>query len=175
MSVLIRKALLQDAQAIVKVHVDSWRTTYAGIVSAEFLASLSYQQRQKMWDSILLSPSGPSFVYVAETPDQQVVGFASAGPERGGADASKGEIYALYLLQGFQRHGIGRELFNTAASELRQRGYDSLILWVLADNSARAFYEAMGGMFLREKEVDIGGQHLVEVAYGWKNIFNSAL
>ena len=32
--VTIREARIEDAPGIAKVHVDSWRTTYAGIVSA---------------------------------------------------------------------------------------------------------------------------------------------
>jgi GNAT superfamily N-acetyltransferase len=176
MSVLIRKALLQDTQAIAKVHVDSWRTTYANIVSNEFLESLAYEQREKMWMGILSSPAGQSFVYVAETPDCQVVGFASAGPLCNGEsdDAYQGEIYALYLLQNYQRQGIGRDLFRAAVTELNRRGVPSLLIWVLAANPARAFYEAMGGTYVREKEIEIGGQRLPEVAYGWQNILISS-
>ena len=76
----------------------------------------------------------------------------------------------MYLLQSFHRQGIGRQLFKAAAAELRQRGLDSLLVWVLAGNPARAFYEAMGGKYLCEKNVEIGGQPLVEVAYGWQNM-----
>ena len=167
MSVLIRKALVYDAQAIAKVHVDSWRTAYASILSSEFLASLSYEQRQKMWSSILSSPEGQSFVYVAESPDRQVVGFACAGPRREGDKVYHGEIYALYLLQNYQRQGLGRQLFRAAVAELNRREMTSLLIWVLAANPARAFYEAMGGKYLSEKDIEIGGQRLIEVAYGW--------
>ena len=169
MSMLIRKALVYDAQAIAKVHIDSWRTAYASILSSEFLASLSYEQRQKMWNSILSSPNGQSFVYVAETPDHQVVGLASAGPRREEDPVYQGEIYALYLLHSYQRQGIGRELFKAAVTELNRRGMPSLLIWVLAANPARAFYEGLGGTYMREKEIEIGGQRLVEVAYGWKD------
>jgi GNAT superfamily N-acetyltransferase len=165
----IRKALPQDAPSIARVHVDSWRTSYASILSSQLLASLSYADRQKMWSGILALPSGQSLVYVAETPERQVVGFVSAGPERAGADDYRGEIYALYLLQSFHRQGIGRQLFQAAAAELAQRGLDSLLVWVLAGNPARAFYEALGGQYLREQGIEIGGQRLVEVAYGWQN------
>ena len=168
---LIRKALLQDAQAIAKVHVDSWRTTYAKIVSSEFLESLAYEQREKMWISILSEPAGQTFIFVAKTTERQVVGFVSAGPLRQGEsdDAYQGEIYALYLLQSYQRQGIGRDLFRAAVTELNRRGMLSLLIWVLAANPARAFYEAMGGTYVREKEIKIGDQRLGEVAYGWQN------
>jgi len=50
---IIRKAQPTDANAIAKVHVDSWRTTYAGIISADFLANLSYEQREASWRETL--------------------------------------------------------------------------------------------------------------------------
>lgn len=37
----IRKAAVEDAAAIAKVHVDSWRTTYKGIMPSDYLNSLS--------------------------------------------------------------------------------------------------------------------------------------
>jgi GNAT superfamily N-acetyltransferase len=164
---LIRKAQPSDAPAIARVHVDSWRTSYAGILSGEFLAALSYEARQEMWSGILAR--GESILYVAETPTGQVVGFAGGGRERTGDRMYQGELYVLYLLQSFQRQGTGRALFNAVAAELRQAGLTSLLVWVLSANPARQFYEALGGEFLWEKDIEIGGQRLVEAAYGWKD------
>ncbi len=46
MRVDLREANVLDAAAIAKVHVDSWRTTYAGVVPEDFLAQLSYEQHE---------------------------------------------------------------------------------------------------------------------------------
>jgi hypothetical protein len=43
-------------------------------------------------------------------------------------------------------------------------------VWVLADNPSRGFYEKLGGKFVYEKAVRIGGIALREVAYGWEDI-----
>jgi hypothetical protein len=45
----------------------------------------------------------------------------------------------------------------------------SLLVWVLADNPARKFYEALGGQYVYDKQVSIGNARLIEVAYGWRN------
>jgi len=45
---IIRKAKLDDATGIAKVHVDSWRTTYKGIIPDDFLNNLSYEQRTEL-------------------------------------------------------------------------------------------------------------------------------
>ena len=98
-AMILRAAHPTDAAAIAKVHINSWRTTYKGIVPDDFLATLSYEQRTPWWRNILLQPAPTSFVYVAEDPHGQVIGFASGGPERGGDPDYAGELYAIYLLE----------------------------------------------------------------------------
>jgi GNAT superfamily N-acetyltransferase len=165
----IRAACPSDAAGIAGVHVDSWRTTYRGIVPDDFLAALSYEQRERMWRGILSPASGSSFVYVAEGPSGQIVGFASGGPVRDLAPDYSGELYAVYLLQDRQRHGLGRRLIGAVVRRLIQAGMTSLLVWVLADNPARKFYEALGGQYVYDRRVSIGNARLVEVAYGWRD------
>lgn len=49
----VRAANPSDAHPIARVHVDTWRTTYTGIVPAEYLAGLSYRDRESRWEEIL--------------------------------------------------------------------------------------------------------------------------
>ena len=49
----IRTARIEDSPGIARVHVDSWRTTYRGIVPQDVLENLSYQQRQEIWQERL--------------------------------------------------------------------------------------------------------------------------
>ncbi len=169
---IIREAQPTDANAIAKVHIESWRTTYAGIVPADFLAGLSAGQRTPFWQETLDNLDSQRFTLVAEDAAGQVVGFASGGQERDGDPTYQGELYAIYLLQNQQRQGMGRQLMAAVAERLRQRGLASMLVWVLADNPiGRAFYEAMGGQLLdKEKELTIGSAPLVEVAYGWLDV-----
>jgi GNAT superfamily N-acetyltransferase len=169
---IIRKAQSSDARGMARVHVESWRTSYAGIVPADFLAALSTGQREARWRDILADQDDQRFNFVAEDPDGQIAGFASGGPERDGDLVYRGELYASYLLASQQRRGLGRQLIKTVAPRLRQLGYSSMLVWVLAKNGpARAFYEAMGGQLLdKKKELTIGGTPLAEVAYGWLDI-----
>jgi hypothetical protein len=50
---IVRDATYEDVPAIARVHVDTWRTTYQGIVPDEHLAKLSYQKRAEAWYQIL--------------------------------------------------------------------------------------------------------------------------
>ena len=99
MRVHIREASVPDAAAIAKVHVDSWRTTYTGVVPDEYLAQLSYEQQGQSWRDILSTHGAIEFVYVAEAEASNIIGVASGGPERSGNTIYKGELYAIYLQQ----------------------------------------------------------------------------
>ena len=167
---LIREAHAADATAIARVHVDGWRTTYAGILPTGFLASLSYEERERSWSRALSAAGKRSFTYVAEDEDGRVVGFASGGPEREGDSTYKGELYAIYVLAQCQRRGVGRLLTAAVVRRLVEQDIDSMLLWVLADNPSRGFYESLGARRIREKAVEVGSIDVIEVAYGWTNL-----
>ena len=170
---LIRPARISDAAAIARVHVDSWRTTYPGIVPNDYLASMSYEQRSGVWQRILLEAEADEAQsnYAAVDDDGSVVGFAGGGPERSGDPDHAGELYVIHLLEGSQRRGTGRRLLSSVASDLIRSGMQSMLVWVLEQNRpACLFYEALGGLPAREQEVSIGGATLAEVGYGWRDI-----
>ncbi|MYB75963.1 MAG: GNAT family N-acetyltransferase [Chloroflexi bacterium] len=167
----IRKASTQDAAAIARVHVNTWRTTYAGILPADFLAGLSYANSESNWSQALTADRPGESVFVAETDAGEIVGFANGAPERESDPLYRGEIYSIYLLAAYQRMGVGRRLFTALAQRLRQDGLESFLLWVLKDNLlARRFYESLGGTYLTEKTITIGETDLIEVSYGWRDI-----
>src|SRR5688572_11272938 len=83
-SLVIREAALADAAGIAVVHIDSWRTTYRGIVPQAYLDSLDYDERTVRWNQILSESAATHAVYVAEDRQVGIVGFASGGPERSG-------------------------------------------------------------------------------------------
>jgi L-amino acid N-acyltransferase YncA len=166
----IRKAVSTDASAIARVHVDSWRTTYRGIVPDSYLASLSYEQRTSQWKQSLENDG--FFVFVAEDEmPKQIIGFASGGEDRSRDTEYAGELGAIYLLEGYRRKGIGQKLVVTLVRTLLDNGYSSMLVWVLAENPYRKFYEKkLGGKYLRSKQIEIGGSRYEEVVYGWKDL-----
>ena len=153
----IREARADDAAGIARVHVDSWRTTYVGIVLDEHLANLSYERREQRWREQFAAPDNAMFSYVAETDGGQIVGFAVGGPERENDLVYKGELCGIYILKEYQRRGIGRRLVETIVRHLLKAGFTDMLIWVLAENPSRAFYEALGGKPVHEKMTNIGG------------------
>ena len=167
---IIRQAALEDAAGIARVHVDTWRTTYRGIVPEDYLANMSYEESEKRWAARLNDSEGKTYIYVAEDKAGHIVGFVSGGPDRDNDPVYKGELYAIYILQAHHGEGIGRRLTLALVEGLLQMGLDSMILWVFAVNPARRFYEALGGQLVKTNQFEINGVIIDEVAYAWPDI-----
>jgi ribosomal protein S18 acetylase RimI-like enzyme len=153
---VIRPATPDDAEAVARVHVETWRAAYAHALSPEGLASLSVTERTE-----LHRRSPP---VVAEL-DGEIVGFVSVGP---GTDAdTDGELYAIYVLPDHWGSGVGRALMQAGEERLRELGHQHAILWVLEDNPrARRFYEAAGWRLDgARRPIEIFGQPLPEIRY----------
>ena len=164
--VSIRSAEVGDAAAIAHVHVQSWLTTYEGIVPAEYLASLDEGERTLRWRE---SIQRDVCIQIAEL-EGVVVGFASGGPVREALGEYGAELYAIYLVEEAQGRGIGRELMSAVASTLLAKGFSSMVVWVLEQNRAVSFYEKSGAQYLERKQIEIGGASLVGVALGWLDL-----
>jgi ribosomal protein S18 acetylase RimI-like enzyme len=162
-----RRAVVQDAAGIALVHVDTWQSTYRGIVPDERLSNLSYERSQRMWEKTLSDPQGTTIV--AEDVPGHVVGFANYGPARDSEDFD-GELYAIYVLQSMQGRGVGKMLVLSAAKDLKARSFDSMLVWVLAQNPFKRFYEKLKGEQVSTRDIVIGGKTLKELGYGWRRL-----
>lgn len=167
--VAVRIARKGDSLDIARVHVDTWRTTYQGLVDDGFLERLSYDRSQRWWDGVLSDQSPRSCAFVLEN-DEEVVGFAYAGETRTPHLPFDSELYAIYVLQQYQRKGGGRLLVDAVRDALRDAGFRSMLVWVLDTNPNRTFYERLGGALAGSKEDRIGDVAVTEVGYGWNSI-----
>jgi ribosomal protein S18 acetylase RimI-like enzyme len=169
-----REANVGDAAQIARVHVESWQTTYRGILPDSFLDQLSYERRAEDWIERLSSATGSQFTVVAEADlgaeRKRIVGFAMGGPERTGDPVYRGEVYAIYILEAYQRQGLGMKMVQALVERLIQSDMHSMLIWVLAQNAARRFYESLGGQEVRAQQINIAGISFDEIAYGWADI-----
>jgi L-amino acid N-acyltransferase YncA len=169
-AITIRAATPSDAPAVGRIHVESWREAYRGLLSENLLDSVSAVVRAAMWRGAIESDR-PIVLFVAERANGDLVGFAGGGSRRAASLPHDAEVYAIYVLRAAQRRGCGRRLMAALADALLARGNKSLCLWVLEENaSARRFYERLGGVIVGEK-TEVDGEHeFSEVAYGWENL-----
>ena len=103
-----------------------------------------------------------------------IVGFASAGPVRKSGlphgSGIRGEVYTLYVGGDWQGRGYGRALLHGAMAGLFENGLGGVVVWVLAANPSRFFYEAMGGARLATRRETFAGVDLDEVGYVWPDM-----
>jgi GNAT superfamily N-acetyltransferase len=151
------------------VHVDTWRAAYRGIVPEGHLDRLSYDESERLWQDVIAA--GDGCVFIAEN-EGGIFGFASGGiRERFSRDLTEYELQTVYVLPSRKGDGAGVRLVRAVVRHLAERGVNSMVLWVFADNrSARGFYEALGGVPVAEDSFEVGGARLSEVAYGWKDL-----
>jgi len=160
-----------DAPGIAAVHVASWRTTYPEIVAAESIDRRSAEVRTLQWQRALAGEIRivPT-VFVAHHPSGEIVGFISGSAPRDDTPGFDAELSAIYLVKDAQGIGLGRRLVRRLADSLIERGYRSMMVRVLAANSACRFYEALGGRLLSEGVHMMDEQTYPERCYGWGDI-----
>ncbi|WP_314589866.1 GNAT family N-acetyltransferase [Paenibacillus terrigena] len=163
----IRLATEKDIEGIARVHVESWRSTYQGIISESVLSNLTMEGRIKKWAQIFERGQSDSVIYVLEDEDGMINGFFHGGKSRQPELGYDAELYTIYLLQEVQGLGYGRRLFDTFVDALKHWNYCSCMVWVLADNPSLPFYKKLGGQVISSKEIKIGEELHTEVALGW--------
>jgi ribosomal protein S18 acetylase RimI-like enzyme len=165
--IIIRPARPGDARGIAGLDIETWRATYAGVLSASYLVGLSERRREAGWRSVILRE--PRDVRVAADSIGTILGFGSCGPNRGDR-FFVGEVFTLYVAPDWQNQGIGRRLLIALFRRLVAAGRRSAILWVLCDNPARFFYERLGGHQVSRKRLAVGGTAIEATAYGWRDL-----
>ena len=167
---VVRGARPEDAPALVRVHIESWRTTYTGIVSENAFDQLEREAtaRESRWAE-RIRQSADAF-YIAEHDARGPVGFSSGGANRENSHDFPGELYAIYVLKSHQGKGVGRALVREVTRHLLSIGVTSMIVWVLEANPYRRFYEKLGGLAARRRVVPVAGTPLPEIGYGWPDI-----
>lgn len=166
---MIRHAIPTDSAALARVQIDSWRSAYRGLLPDAYLAQFTYEEQTQDWRDLIAEP-GTQRLYVATDEADEVIGYALCRPADEDGFGYQMELVAIHVLPTHKRQGVGRRLIAALTEEFAREGISSLMLWVLADNPVRAFYERLGGQWLGEMQREIGGASVKEVAYGWPDI-----
>jgi ribosomal protein S18 acetylase RimI-like enzyme len=163
----VRPARLEDARAIARIEVETWRSTYAGMLPDRVLLNMSERRQTGSWASFLRHR--PEDVIVAQS-DGNIVGFGNCGTQRDSTIRFAGEVYTLYVAPDRQGAGFGRQLLLSLFQRLVNTGHATALVWVVRANPGRFFYERLGGQMVMHRKIPVGGQPVEAVAYGWRDL-----
>ncbi|GGA56717.1 N-acetyltransferase GCN5 [Nitratireductor aestuarii] len=164
LSIDIRRAEPEDADAIAAVHDRAWRGAYAGIIPHRALNAMIGRRGPQWWANAIRRSTTVLLLEVGG----ELAGYATLGRSRARDLAQAGEIYELYLSPEFQGIGFGHRLFRAAKDMLGAHGFSGLVVWVLEENDpARAFYERIGGRDAADSVEIFDNKALRKIAYVW--------
>lgn len=145
-NIVIRKAVPEDAETILDINIEVWNTTYKDLIPQEVIDMLMHKSEKRIEKYRKSIIENDNF-YVAEV-DGKIVGFHTYGKTRDEKYADSGEIFAGYILDGYQGLGLGRKLATACMKELLDEGYTTLVTKCLVGNPANEFHKSLGGVYV---------------------------
>jgi ribosomal protein S18 acetylase RimI-like enzyme len=156
-TIRIRELGIDDIATLASIHVKTWNETYARGNNGP-----SIQLRESQWREKFRKKDDSWFILGVENTKGEMIGFAVG--QKHNSEEYKGEINKIYLLQEYQRLGIGSKLLREVVRRFQQMGINSMVLFGIPQNPTGGFHEAMGGKRLYDKQGVFHG------GYGWKEI-----
>ena len=157
----VRKATEADLPGIAALHIQSWRSAYAGILSTEFLGEPLEREFTCYWRDVDLRTG--DVVQVVE--NGGLCGFIAVWCR------PLPYIDNLHVKPSLRSQGIGSTLLISAAEELLARGHKTAYLWVFKSNQkAIRFYERMGGVTTGNKPQNIFEYSIPSLKIEWEDL-----
>jgi GNAT superfamily N-acetyltransferase len=113
------------------VRIDSWRTTYRGMIPDAYLDGMTVEASTAIWDRVLTAGANTTSVFVAEHAGE-IIGLASGTMLKEPKHDLDAELVAIYLRREFQRVGLGHRLVGEVVDAQRAHGATGLLTWVIA-------------------------------------------
>lgn len=163
-NIVIRNIKESDIEKVADIHVNGWKTAYAGIIDDAVLNSMDKAVKA---EQIRRSYTKNGFI-VAET-GGSVAGFCvyvDSNKYTSDMPEIDCELSAIYVEPSLKYNGIGTRMFQYVLDEFKGINRTKMIVWCLKDNiPAVGFYEKMGGRLVKERKISIGGKDYLELGF----------
>ncbi len=158
MNIIYRKANIGDAYGIRYVAAYSWLESYKGLLPDSYLKNKIKNIDLELDRTINYIKNNSNYMVCLD--NDRIIGICNYGKCNINKYNNYGRIEALYLLEEYQKMGIGKEMFRIAVEDLIDKGYKKLELECLKGNKTIDFYKKYGGMI-----VDTVDYYLREIGY----------
>ena len=144
MNYKIRKKERRDCSAVAHVVTIAWNETYRGIVPDNFLNNLYNNEEERAQNSYNKFDEKENHQYILE-------GFINVGSSNENDYENCGEIYAIYIINGYKGYGFGKKLIAAGINELKEMKFDKMIIGCLEGNPSNEFYKHIGGKYIKKR------------------------
>ena len=143
MKTKIRKAKIGDEKILGFIQTESWKTAFADIISADDLIKYTdVNKAQEMYLNILKSNYSEISILEIDAKPHCIAAWSKA---RNPLFSDCAEIICIHSLSENRGKGYGSMMMNHIIDEIKNSGYNSVLLWVFEKNTrARTFYEKHG-------------------------------
>jgi len=157
----VRPARPEDAEAVARIQLATWRIAYAQVIPESVLAALDEDAVAAQWRSAVVEPPTPRHRLLVAYEGAVTVGFAAIGPAAPEDVVGPGHesaapstdqwdtrtllVSALLVEPRWGRRGHGSRLLAAVADVAREDGFTRAVAWALeADAATRTFLESAG-------------------------------
>ena len=157
----IRKVKVDDANTLAFIQTESWKSAFNRILSKEDLDRYTDVNRAiTLYSKLLNENIGNCFIL---TIDENTHCIAYWDKTRNDEMEGYSEIICIHSLCDNWGKGYGTEMMNHILSDIKNSGFNKVMLWVFKENHrARKFYEKHG-FVLTEKSKNFS--NAIEVMY----------
>jgi ribosomal protein S18 acetylase RimI-like enzyme len=133
--IAVRRAELQDVDAVRQIGLTTWPVAYAGLVPEEFITDGLAQ----WWSPEAVERGISKGITLVAAEDDDIVGMVGLGRE-----ADSWVMWKLYVLPDQQRNGVGKALLDAAIAALPEGTPELLLDVLVANEQAIGFYRSQG-------------------------------
>lgn len=148
--VTVRRKKIEDCADFEHVMTVSWNESYKGILSEELLNGLIFSEKNRTERSIREFDINNNHQFVLDD-NGTVVGFVIVGPSNVIEYDRCGEIYALYIINAYKGNGYGKKLVEAGKKELKEMGFNRMVIGCFEKNPSNDFYKHLGGSFFKKR------------------------
>jgi len=149
----IRNAYKNDLADIAELQISNWKQTYDGLLSPEFLSSLSADKLLDEWNEYMELPFHQIFVCADNT---GFLGFAACRKDEELQNCMY--LETLHVSKHARGKGIGTKLIEKVFEYTTQAGMENVSICIVCGNkNARNLYTKLGATHYKYFEDDFHG------------------
>ena len=161
----IRPATKEDIEKIAIIKVDGWKNTYQDIIDLNYLNKMSYEEQTNKYSSSY----DLNTIFVAELNNEVIAFCRVCDYGQNTYQDADCEIREIYVKSEYKHMGVGSKIFSYVLNYFRSNNKQKLYLGVFEKNdSARKFYEKMGGIANKKSYLEINGVKYPTISYIFK-------